>query len=243
MMTRMVVLVACGFAAHASADEKFTPPEYVVRRASAPPVIDGKLDDAVWEGAGVIDQFVFPWHTSGEKEPSTARLLWDDECLYVGHVCADQHITAVHKERDGKIPEDDCFEIMLMPNPETPEKYYNIEFNVIGGIVDNHRPNGPDKPRAEKWDADGLRIAGSYEGTLNDDSDVDESWTVEIAIPWKNFSPHLKHVPPRPGDVLRGNLNRHGGKTNMQYSQWSNGGTPKPAFHTPGRFGKLVLAE
>jgi hypothetical protein len=215
----------------------------VIRRAPAPPTIDGKLDDAVWDRAGVIDRFVFPWHTSGEKEPSTAWLLWDDECLYVAHLCRDAHITAVHTERDGKIPEDDCFEIMLMPNPATPQKYYNIEWNVIGGLVDHHRPHGPDQPRAAKWDAEGLRIAGSYVGTLNDDSDVDEWWGVEVAIPWRNFQPHLKHFPPKIGDVMKGNLNRHGGKTNPQYSQWSPGGTPKPAFHTPGRFGTFTLAE
>ncbi len=243
LVRRLVAVLNIFLVAVASADEKFTPPEYTIHRASKPPTIDGRLDDAVWKSAGVIDDFVFPWHVSGAKEPSVVRLLWDDDCLYIGHVCTDAHITAVHTERDGKIPEDDCFEIMLMPNPATPEKYYNLEWNVIGGILDNHRPNGPDKPRAEKWDAEGLRFAGSHVGTLNDDSDADESWTVEIAIPWKNFEPHLAHFPPKPGDELRGNFNRHGGKTNPQYSQWSHGGTPKPQFHTPGRFGKFTLAE
>lgn len=223
--------------------DDFRPPEYTIRHTAQPPKIDGQLDDAVWKQAGVIDDFVFPWHTVGEKEPSVVRLLWDEECLYIGHVCTDAHITARHTERDGKIAQDDCFEIMLMPNPETPEKYYNLEWNVIGGVIDNHRPQGPDKPRAEKWDAEGLRIAGTYVGTLNDDTDRDESWTVEIAIPWQNFKAHLKHFPPRTGDVFRGNLNRHGGDTNMQYSQWSHGGTPKPSFHTPGRFGIFTLGE
>lgn len=233
------ILVPAEFVA--SAEPAFVAPKYTVPRTATPPTIDGRLDDAVWQRAEVIREFVFPWHQSGEKEPSEARLLWDDDCLYVGHVCRDAHITALHTERDGKIPEDDCFEIMLMPNPQTPEKYYNIEWNVLGGIVDNHRPHGPNKPRAEKWDAEGLRIAGTYIGTLNDDTDNDQSWTVEIAIPWKNFLSQLNHVPPQPGDVLKGNLNRHGGKTNMQYSQWSHGGTPKPSFHTPDRFGTFLL--
>lgn len=65
----------------------------------------------------------------------------------------------------------------------------------------------------------------------------------QAAIPWKNFSQQLQHFPPQAGDILRGNLNRHGGKTNMQYSQWSDGGTPMPAFHAPGRFGKFTLAK
>ncbi len=234
------LILACEFALF---PDDFTPPAYTIHRAVQPPVIDGKFDDDVWQRAPAIDEFVFPWHKAGEKEPSSARLLWDDEHLYIGHVCTDAYITARHTDRDGKIPEDDCFEIMLMPNPDTPLIYYNIEWNVIGGIVDNHRPHGPDKPRAEKWDASGLRLAGAHHGTLNNDSDTDQSWTVEIAIPWKNFEKHLKHSPPQPGDVLRGNLNRHGGQTNPQYSQWSHGGTPMPAFHTPSRFGKFTLAN
>jgi hypothetical protein len=243
MRIHLALVIACGFAAPLFADDKFIPPEYTIARADTPPTIDGKLDDPIWQNAKPIDEFVFPWHTAGEKEPTSARLLWDDECLYIGHVCKDKQITARHKEHDGMISKDDCFEIMLMPNPVTPEKYYNLEWNVIGGIIDNHRPNGPGKPRAEKWDAEGLRFAGTYVGTLNDDTDEDESWTCEIAIPWENFKQHLKNFPPQPGDVLRGNLNRHGGDTNMQYSQWSHGGTPKPAFHTPGRFGKFTLGE
>lgn len=239
---RRCAIVLGLLSATASADD-FRPPEYVIQRTATAPKIDGKLDDDIWKRAGVIDEFVFPWHKAGAKEPSVARMLWNDDGLYIGHVCTDAHITARHTARDGKISEDDCFEIMLLPNPESPLVYYNLEWNVIGGIIDNHRPNGPDKPRAEKWDAEGLRLAGAYIGTLNDDTDADESWTVEIAIPWKNFEQHLKRFPPQAGDVLKGNLNRHGGKTNMQYSQWSHGGTPQPSFHTPGRFGKFVLAE
>ena len=71
-----LTLIACEFAAPVLADDNFTLPEYTIHRAAEPPTIDGKLDDAVWKKAAVIDQFVFPWHTSGEKEPSAARLLW-----------------------------------------------------------------------------------------------------------------------------------------------------------------------
>ncbi len=77
----LALLLACGFAAPVAADEKFVPPEYTIARTDSPPTIDGKLDDAVWKNAKLIDDFVFPWHTAGEKEPSSARLLWDDECL------------------------------------------------------------------------------------------------------------------------------------------------------------------
>ncbi|MBI5769367.1 MAG: carbohydrate-binding family 9-like protein [Verrucomicrobia bacterium] len=219
------------------------PPEYTVLRAATPPTIDGKFDEAAWRTAPTVGDFVFPWWKAGAKEQTRAKLLWDDEYLYLTFECDDAHVTARHTARDGKIPEDDCVEFMLAPDADHPLVYFNIEFNVLGGILDNFRPNGPDQPRAPKWDAEGVKIAGTYAGTLNDDSDTDRAWQVEVAIPWRNFSAQMKTCPPRAGTVMRANLNRSGGKTNPQFSQWAHGGTPKPSFHTPARFGRLILSD
>ena len=217
-------------------------PEYRAPRAATPPRIDGAFDEPAWAAAPAAGDFVFTWYKSGRQEQTNVRLIWDDEYLYLAATCDDAHITARHTERDGKIPEDDCLEIMLAPNAATPRIYFNLEFNVIGGLLDNFRPNGPDQPRAPKWDAEGVRIAGKWSGTLNDDSDTDRHWQVEVAIPWRNFAAVAAAAPPRPGTVMRMNLNRHGGKTNPQYSQWAQADTPKPSFHTPDRFGRLILS-
>ena len=58
------------------------------------------------------------------------------------------------------------------------------------------------------------------------DSDHDRHWLTEVKIPLKNFAKVAARIPPRPGDRWRVNFNRHGGKTNEQYSQWSPGDTP-----------------
>jgi hypothetical protein len=218
-------------------------PDYTILRAAAPLTIDGKLDELAWFAAPSVGDFVFPWWKEGKKEQTSAKLLWDDEYLYLAFVCEDAHITARHTERDGKIPEDDCVELMFTPDADRPHVYFNIEFNVLGGILDNFRPHGPHKPRAPKWDADGVKIAGTYVGTLNDDNDTDRHWQVEVAIPWRNFTDHAKAIPPRAATVMRLNLNRSGGRTNPQYSQWADGGTPKPSFHTPDRFGRVILSD
>ena len=239
------VLVA--FLAMASRGAETTPatfqrPDYTILRAGTPINIDGKLDEAAWFAAPLVGDFHFPWWKEGKKEQTRAKLLWDDDNLYIAFVCEDAHITARHTERDGKIPEDDCVEVMVAPNPRTPDIYYNIEFNLLGGILDNFRPNGPTKPRAPKWDAVGIRIAGTSVGSLNDDSDTDQYWQVEVAIPLKNFAEVAGQPRPRPGTVWNLNLNRHGGKTNYQASQWSPADTPTITFHTPDRFGRVTFS-
>jgi hypothetical protein len=218
-----------------------TLPSYTVFRAGGPVRVDGKLDEPAWFAAPSAELREFPWHQSGTKESTVVKLLWDDDNLYVGVVARDAHITARHTQRDGRIAEDDCFEIMLAPDPDRPNVYFNLEWNVIGGLVDNFRPNGPNKFRAPKWDAEGVRIAGVFEGSLNDDTDTDSHWVVEVAIPFRNFAAQARSIPPRAGSHWNANFNRHGGDTNPQYAQWSAGDTPKPSFHTPHRFGRIVF--
>lgn len=222
---------------------QFVPPTYRIPRTGVPIVIDGQLDEVSWFAAPSASEFHFTWYKSGQREQSVAKLLWDDENLYVGHVCHDSHITARIREHDGPIPKDDCFEVIFAPDPKHPEVYFNLEWNVIGGYLDNFRPNGPNKPRAPVWDAEGVEIAGKYVGTLNDDSDVDQYWTVEVRIPLKNFREYMPHMPPQAGAIWNLNFNRHGGDFDPQYSQWSPADTPNPNFHTPHRFGRVEFSE
>src|SRR5688500_10642977 len=55
------------------------------RWAVTPPVIDGRLDEAVWQHAQVITSFQSAWLPEGHRKPPTstkARLLWDRDYLY-----------------------------------------------------------------------------------------------------------------------------------------------------------------
>ena len=226
----------------AVAQEEFIAMEYEVLRAGSEIEIDGKLDEPVWFAAPQFSPFHFTWYEQGKKEGTVVKMLWDDEHLYIAHICQDAYITARTREHDGPVAKDDCFELMIAPDTARPNFYFNVEWNVIGGYVDGHRPQGPKGPRAD-WDVEGVQIAGSYVGTLNDDTDIDQYWTVEVAIPLKNFSVYSPKSQVESGTVWNLNINRHGGDTNMQYSQWSPGDTPQPAFHTPHRFGRLIFSD
>ncbi len=75
---------------------------------------------------------------------------------------------------------------------------------------------------------------------MNDDSDEDEYWILEAAIPFANFSQVAKNTPPKSDDAWHLNLNRLGGKTNQQHSQWSK---TLPSFHVPEGFGRVIFSE
>ena len=224
----------------ASADGR---PEYTIHRAGTPITVDGRLDEPAWVAAPDVGPFQFPWWVSGKQEQTVAKLLYDDRNLYVAYLCEDAHIWAEAVHRDGAVYQDDCVEIFAAPNPDRPQAYFNIEMNVLGVFLDQFHPEGPGVPVKEEWNGKGIRIATSRVGTLNDDSDADQHWILEAAIPFENYAPVAKHAPPRPGDVWHVGLNRCGGKTNPQYSQWSPSNTPKPSFHVPECFGRMVFSD
>ncbi len=223
-------------AAAISAAQTF--PRYDVHRAPSPVVIDGKLDEPAWQKAGIAGDFHFNWWTSGAKEPTEARLLWDDDNLYVGYYCHDKHISAKVTQRHGPVSLDDCVEIFLMPNPDKPRNYYGFEMNVIGTMLNFIEADW--WPRRSRWDPEGVQLRTSYYGLpKKDESPEDDHWVLEVAIPFRNFAHDAVHVPPQPGDLWRVNLNRSGGQTDAQYSTWSPVNTPKPNFHTPESFGYI----
>ena len=202
--------------------------------------IDGKLDDLAWQSATTVGPFEFPWWEQGQKEETQAKLLWDKDYLYVGFECEDAHIWAEHTERDTPVYKDDCVEVFTSPNPDQLEVYFNVEMNAKGITLDYIHPEGPGTKAP--WDPE-LKIATTIDGTLNDDSDLDKSWTLEVAIPFSAFREVAKNTPPLPGDEWRLNLHRLGGKTNFQHSQWSPAESEEVLFHAPQFFGRVSFVK
>lgn len=231
----MLSLTACLFAEE--------PVRYTIQRTAAPLKIDGKLDEPAWFAARSVGDFQFAWYESGKREQTVAKLLWDDQHLYVGYICEDAHISGTTTKRDGPVWKDDCVEVFVAPNSDHPLVYFNIEMNVRGMSLDNYHPEGVGSRPEQPWNPDGLKIATTVHGTLNDDSDVDSFWILEAAIPLADLSHAAKRIPPRAGDVWHLNLNRLGGKTNPQYSQWSPGTAKKPQFHRPQDFGRVIFSK
>ncbi len=219
-------------------------PRYDIRRASGTIVIDGKLDEADWREAKPVGDFHFNGLGGGDKEPTIAKLLWDDENLYAGYHCHDKHISAFVTERHGAVSKDDCVEIFISPNPEKVANYYTFEINAIGTMLNRCRTDWWKGPPT--WEPEGVRYQTTFYGLpKKEESPEDDHWIVELAIPLRNFARDAAHTPPRYGDQWRLNLNRTGGQTNRQNSTWSPLPPGVQSFHTPTSFGwvRFVAAQ
>ena len=213
-----------------------------VYRAASKIVIDARLDEPAWREAPPAGEFHFNHWKSGEKEPTVARLLWDDENLYVGYVCHDRHISARITERHGPVSQDDCVEIFLSPNPEKVTNYYTFEINAVGAMLNRCRTDWWTGPPT--WEPEGVRYRTTFHGMARKDESADDrEWVVELAIPFRNFARDAAHTPPRDGERWRLNLNRTGGITNRQSSTWSPIAPPASSFHTPQAFGWVRFVD
>ena len=220
-------------------------PTYQVLRTNQGIQVDGRLDEADWQRAAPI-AFVMPWSDLENEEPqsTTARLLWDDDNLYIIYECVDPYLHAEVTEHDGAVYQEDAVEIFAAPNAAVPGNYYGYEMNINGTLLDYIAfRGGKERTKAihPSWQSEGVAIATTYDGTLNDHSDIDQSWILEIAIPLDNFRHLDGQIPPQDGDQWRVGLNRTKGYRG-QFGLWSDTGTPQADFHRANRFGILTFS-
>ncbi len=218
----------------------FERPEYTCFRAAQPIIVDGVLDDHSWQGANVVHLVLAD---TGEKprQATEARLLWDDDYLYVSFVCQDTDIWATMTERDAHLWEEEVVEIFVDADRDN-YCYEEIEVNPLNTVLDLLVLNRDGQLRQLwGWDSEGLITAVTVDGDPTRRGTADRSWTVEMAIPMADFMT-APNLPPEPGDVWHFNLYRiDRGVDGDEYTCWSPVG--RPSYHTPERFGRLVFSE
>ena len=166
------------------------PQGYIVYRAASAITIDGIPNEAAWQDASLIDNFR---DISGEGFPlplyhTTARMLWDDQYLYIAAEMEEPNVWAYITNHDQIIYEEPDFEVFIDPDNDC-QNYFEMEANALGTLLDLFLI----KPYRTafgtyvnfSWDAPGVKVATHINGTLNDDSDIDKGWSIEFAIPYK----------------------------------------------------------
>jgi hypothetical protein len=217
-----------------------------VARVDTGMVIDGVLDEPAWATAQRLGPFVrsldgedhwFEVDAAGEPttrhelQPTYARLLWDDQNLYLAFEVSDRDVWARDTHRDDtSLPGDEVVELFLDDGGDEVT-YYEFEFSPHGVVYDlfcyipeppvDFNPDVPFIAMAQ-WDAREVQQARQIDGSLalpergTDLAELDEDggWTLEVAIPWRNFRTETLYAntfvkfPPTPGQRWRMGLFR-----------------------------------
>ena len=150
-------------------------------RTDTPPVIDGRLDDAVWARAAVVDDFHQSQPIEGAEptERTEIYLLYDEDALYIGGRFWDSEpdliAASTLRHRSLRLGDDDRIAIVLSPYNDR-RSGYKFETNANGvkheAIYQNVSQN------LSVWNT----IWDVASSTDN------EGWITEIAIPLKSIS-------------------------------------------------------
>jgi hypothetical protein len=224
----------------ASATNQAPLPTYKAPRRKGPITVDGVLDEADWKNAPSTAPFVSSMDGSKTKYLTQAKLLWDDQFLYVAFTCEDQDVWSDFTKHDDKLYTQEAVELFV--DADGDGKTYNeLEIAPTNATFDAYFParrQGMDL----SWES-GMTSAVKVDGTLNNPNDIDKGWTAEAKIPLKSFAA-VPHLPPRPGDKWRINLYRLDWHTNRKINE---GSAFSPLyqgdFHNLPRFGWLEFGS
>jgi hypothetical protein len=149
----------------------------VVPRFDHAPVIDGKLDDAVWDKAVVLRDFYQfqPGDNIAPTQATEVRIGYDARFLYIAFHCYDdpQKVRATVAKRDDIFNEDNVRVFLDTFNDK--RKAYMLAFNPYGVQADGIYTEGKDTDT-------NVDIVMESKGTITNDG-----YTIEVAVPFKSL--------------------------------------------------------
>jgi hypothetical protein len=223
-------------------------------------VIDGKLDEQAWLDVTWSEPFMdiqglsFPT----PRFETRMKIRWDDEWLYVGGYVQEPQVWANQTKHDSVIFQDNDFEFFADPDGST-HYYKEFEINAINtnwdlmldrAYIDGGNPNAT-------FDMPTMQTGTYVKGPVNNPAGgPDQWWTVELALPLKDYVVMCSWAtaPPHHGDLWRINFSRveyYVMVVNNQYEKvpgvpldnwvWQN--QRAIAMHLPERWGYLQFSR
>eukprot|EP00802_Teleaulax_amphioxeia_P018733 Tamp_18939.p1 GENE.Tamp_18939~~Tamp_18939.p1 ORF type:complete len:379 (-),score=65.17 Tamp_18939:123-1259(-) len=199
------------------------PRAYLCRRVDpAKPVslADADIRTAeAWAHAPWTDEFV---DIEGDQKPrpcwqTRAKMLWDDDALYVGAWMEEPQVVATLREQNSVIFHDNDFEVFI-DAAASNHNYYEFEVNALNTRwelrLDKPYKNGGSE-HSERVGMSGqgslphLQSSVFVDGALNDPSVTDTGWGVVVKFPFRDLlaAGHCAS-PPAPGECWRINMSR-----------------------------------
>lgn len=198
--------------------------EQAIYPADGPIRVDGRLNESVWETATELQG----WEVMGlDREPKLhidARVLYDDNGLYVGVRCAAANpalIATQAKKRDDPVHRDESIEIFLDPGAQG-RNYYQFAMNVQGVKLDRSSQAG-------------LAWNPQWEGAVHHAAN---EYTMEFFIPYASIG---VAGPPAPGTVWKFNVTRNDYHDSQTYRSMTPDARRPVRTREPGQIDRAAL--
>jgi hypothetical protein len=205
-----------------------------VPKRHAPIVLDGVLDDPDWQRAVVLAPFHAHDGRSAITRATSARMLWDDEALWVAFDVEDPDVFTVYSQRDDPLYDSEATEIFIDADGDG-DVYVELQSAADDVHFDAAFAGGRRRNMDRAWDA------AFDTKTMRTPRGVTAEWRVPVAS--------LRDVPagePRAGASWKVNLFRlerlrssTQRVTGTEASAWSS--PLSGDFHNLARFGTVTF--
>jgi hypothetical protein len=208
-------------------------PKTECRSAETDPTVTARLDTDFWETA-MWQSIAFTWN--GELAPPECHTSfasrWTSNFLYFAFRARYRQLTICDLPAlDVRTPQlwnkEDVVEIFLAPNPNLINRYKEFEVSPSAQWIDID------------LDCDRGKINYEWSSRMEACTWVDKSlhqWQAEFRVPLIAFSP----IQLKTGTEVAVNAFRVELKSDL-YLAWSPTYTPRPNFHVPSQFGRMVF--
>ena len=196
-------------------------PVALCRRASQPPLIDGKLDDPCWKAPPSLGGFILPKDGGKAQHRTDVYLAYDKAGLYVGFRCAEPEMSKLVTGQK-YVWRNDSVEV-LIDSDRDRQGYFQLIADIAGGRFQQLDGVAGETPN-RSWNTDWRYAAAKS----------DNEWTAEFFIPASALE-----VKMQDGTALRANFARNE-KGRPEASSWTKRtGDVNNALH----FGNVVFAQ
>lgn len=203
--------------------------QLVASRVSTAPVLDGKMDDPVWDKVPESGGFTVLGASQSPSAPTYLKVLTDGNSLFIGFRCVEPNLSETKTPvvpRDGDVWAQECVEVVIDSVGDRKECYH-----LIGGLC------------GVEYDS---KISTRLTGAVDDDSSWngawdlktwrgDKEWRAEMRIPFSTIGADLSK-----NRVFSINFNRARWIGNGELSNWYPN-TLK--FAEPSSMGELIIPD
>jgi hypothetical protein len=209
---------------------------YSLKRFSAE--LEDISDDDKWEEIEEIKIKDYLWMQNDYRPEVIVKTCYSENYIYVRFLVFEQKVTVRYLNAGDPVFKDSCVEFFINLFPRETEEYFNIELNAIGtikmgyGIKRNRR-------YLTTSDLKDMKVVTSIQRPVNGHHGSDH-WKLYCAIPINL----LEKITKRKfiADEAIGNFYKCGDETEFKhYGMWNIINNPKPDFHLPEYFGKIVF--
>jgi len=207
-------------------------------------IIDGDFSEKSWSQAQYSAIFVI--HDDGEQGilVTQVKILFDKEALYFAFNVEDNDIVSNYiTDQSPLFKQDDVIELFIDPLGKG-KPYIELGVSPLNTIYTLKVID----PQSENFKITSLRLNGlksatKINGSLNNSSDIDTGWQLELRIPFTTISKFI-HQPAELISSWRLNMFRIDFSNKLprqanEYYSWAKVGSF--GFHQPNKFGWLIL--